>query len=118
MTSRILWFRVLLLPSIVFTFGIENSTARADDVGTLEQKVHALVNEHRATIGLEPLNYSEDIALVARQHSRDMAKGYVGHGHEGAEERGRALASTFHTVSLVKTSAGTPTTPHRPRKQP
>jgi len=85
--------RVVLLLSIVFTFGIETPIARADDVGALEQKVHDLVNEHRAAIGLEPLNYSKDIALVARQHSRDMARGSVGMGHEGAEERGRTLAN-------------------------
>src|ERR1700730_12794241 len=37
-------------------------------------------------------NYSEDIAIVARRHSHDMARGYVGMGHEGANERDCTLA--------------------------
>jgi hypothetical protein len=73
-----------------------SSPARAesetDNVAALERQVHELVNNHRAQMGLEPLSYSEDIAAVARRHSRDMARGYVGMGHEGAESRGSALA--------------------------
>ena len=95
MTSRILWLRILLLPSVLFTFGIKSPIVRADDVAALEQKVHELVNDHRTAIGLEPLNYSEEIATIARRHSRDMARGYVGMGHEGAEVRGHSLTKVI-----------------------
>jgi uncharacterized protein YkwD len=74
----------------------EDSIARAEgeftDLTALERQVHALVNNHRTTIGLAPLAYSEEVAVNARQHSRDMAMGYVGLGHEGAEMRGRSLS--------------------------
>lgn len=95
MISCLLWPRVFLLLLVVPTFGIESSTARADDVGALEQQVHDLINRHRRSMGLNPLNYNEEVADIARRHSRDMARGSVGMGHEGAEERGRVLLRTI-----------------------
>ena len=106
MISRILWLRILLLPSVLFTFGIGSPIVRADDVAALEQKVHELVNDHRAAMGLEPLHYSEDIAIVARRHSRDMATGYVGMGHEGAETRGHSLTKVI-TFTQFAENVGT-----------
>jgi hypothetical protein len=81
-----LWL-VLMLGSVT----ILNAEGSAD-LTTLERQVHELVNHHRMAMGLAPLGYSEDIARVARRHSRDMADGYVGMGHEGADKRGLLLA--------------------------
>ena len=94
MTARIPWLRILLLPAVLFTFG-KSPIVRADNLTALEQKVHELVNDHRTAIGLEPLNYSEEIATIARRHSRDMATGYVGMGHEGADTRGHSLTKVI-----------------------
>ncbi|WP_017185143.1 CAP domain-containing protein [Alkalibacillus haloalkaliphilus] len=38
-----------------------------------EKEVHALVNEEREKEGLEPVEFSEEASVVAREKSRDMA---------------------------------------------
>lgn len=78
---------LLLWPLLGFSlpcFAVESELA------ALERQVHDLVNDHRQAMGLSPLAYSEEIASIARRHSRDMASGRVGIGHQGAEERGNA----------------------------
>jgi len=76
-----------------------DSVARAESESTnltaLERQVYEQVNNHRTALGLAPLAYSEEVAASARQHSRDMAIGYVGLGHEGAEMRGKSLSGTI-----------------------
>src|ERR1700741_2449216 len=102
MISWLHLLRALLLLSVWFILEGENPTAHADDVSTLEQQVHDLINSHRSSIGLEPLNYSEHIAAVARRHSRNMANGHVGMGHEGAEERERVLLRTIRYTEFAE----------------
>ncbi|HJY82510.1 MAG TPA: CAP domain-containing protein [Candidatus Binatia bacterium] len=88
---------LLLLVSLVPI--TEDSIARAEsestDLTALERQVHELVNNHRTAIGLAPLAYSKEVAASARQHSRDIATGYVGFGHEGAEMRSKSLSRTM-----------------------
>jgi uncharacterized protein YkwD len=69
------------------------SEAAGQDSAALERQVFALVNAHRASLGLAPLIYREDIAVVARGHSQAMATGRVGLSHEGVEERRRELSA-------------------------
>ncbi len=52
-----------------------------------ERRTHVLVNEHRIAIGLQPLEYSEALATIARQHSQAIATGYEFFSHDGFEER-------------------------------
>ena len=54
-----------------------------------ERRTHVLVNEHRIAIGLQPLEYSEALATIARQHSQAIATGYEFFSHDGFEERKR-----------------------------
>ena len=58
---------------------------------TVEREVHALVNEHRRALGLQPLASNEESARQARCHSQAMARGRGGVDHHGAEERREAL---------------------------
>lgn len=55
------------------------------DIETLELAVHEATNEFRAEEGHEPLQYNEDLAKIARNHSRNMAKeGFFSHDdHQG-----------------------------------
>lgn len=47
---------------------------------SLESRVHDLVNRKRRKYGFEPLKFNEDLAYIARTHSRDMAiNGYFAH---------------------------------------
>ncbi|HEV8715087.1 MAG TPA: CAP domain-containing protein [Candidatus Binatia bacterium] len=88
---------LLLLVSLVpITQGsIARAESESTDLTALERQVHELVNGHRTAIGLAPLAYSEEVAASARRHSQDMATGYVGLGHEGAEMRGKSLSKTM-----------------------
>ena len=54
-----------------------------------ERRTHVLVNEHRIATGLQPLEYSEALATIARQHSQAIATGYEFFSHDGFEERER-----------------------------
>lgn len=85
-------------------------------LSTLEQQVHDLVNEHRSRVGLLPLVYDEAIAETARQHSRDMANGYVGMSHEGADLRSESLARVIpfrEFAENVSTNSDDPATTAR-----
>jgi len=88
--------RVFLLLLVWLVPVTEDSLARAQresaDLTELERQVHKLVNSHRTAIGLAPLAYSEEIAASARQHSRNIAVGYVGLGHEEADMRRESLS--------------------------
>ena len=46
----------------------------------LEERTHELVNAERVERGLQPLEHVDEIRLIARSHSNDMAaRGYFGH---------------------------------------
>jgi uncharacterized protein YkwD len=40
----------------------------------LEKKIHALINRERQRYGLRPLAWAQALAVIARKHSRDMAR--------------------------------------------
>lgn len=61
----------------------------------LEIKTHELVNEHRRSAGLPPLDYSRPVAAIARRHSEAMAAGRVPFGHAGFETRRRRIARSI-----------------------
>ena len=56
-------------------------------LASLEQETHAKVNAYRASRGLAALAWNESIAEQARRHSRNMAKGTAGFGHDGFDTR-------------------------------
>jgi uncharacterized protein YkwD len=58
----------------------------------LERAVHELVNRHRRARQLAPLAIDRRISRVARLHSAAMAAGRTPLGHEGFDDRVRALS--------------------------
>ncbi|MFZ6015078.1 MAG: CAP domain-containing protein [Patescibacteria group bacterium] len=54
---------------------------------TVELKTLDVVNDHRESIGVERLAWSDAIAEQARIHSQNMANGDVAIGHGGFEDR-------------------------------
>ncbi len=49
-------------------------------VATVEREIHEAVNEHRRANGLDALAFDDELAAVARAHSRDMIdRDFVGH---------------------------------------
>jgi len=88
-------FAIRLIIVLLSSFGLIVSANLTPALAAdLEHYVHRLVNEHRVSQGLKPLAFNPEISAVARGHSRDMATGRVGYGHEGFETRRQAVATT------------------------
>jgi uncharacterized protein YkwD len=109
MTSQFVRIQVVSLVlawlTVIIGFARAHAESVPTDIARLERQVHELVNAYRVSKGLEPLDYSEQVALVARSHSRDMAREIVGMGHEGAEGRGTTLAK-FITYTQFAENVG------------
>lgn len=60
-------------------------------VSDIEIEILQLVNEHRATLNLEPLAFYLPIQEASYQHSNNMARGSVPFGHAGFSERANKL---------------------------
>jgi uncharacterized protein YkwD len=57
----------------------------------VEQEVHRQINAYRASKKLSPLTWNEQIANQARQHSQNMASKKVPLGHQGFQDRIKAI---------------------------
>lgn len=57
----------------------------------IERDVFERINRYRASRGLPELRQSDQLAEVAREHSREMAAGHVPFGHYGFHERAARL---------------------------
>jgi uncharacterized protein YkwD len=64
-----------------------DSTAAREAGGSMEEQILYYTNKFRQSKGLAPLKLVEIISDEARDHSKDMANGRTGFGHEGFEER-------------------------------
>jgi uncharacterized protein YkwD len=61
----------------------------------IEQKAFALINDYRTREGLPALAWNDEIAALARAHSRDMATARVAFGHEGFKDRVAHMREQF-----------------------
>ena len=57
-----------------------------------ERKILEIINLYRIVEKLEPILFDSNIALIARQHSRDMAEEVVAFGRDGFKERAAHLS--------------------------
>jgi uncharacterized protein YkwD len=89
-------FSLVLIALSLLTFsGPGAAPARADDSATsgpafraaVEKEAFSLVNQYRKANDLRPLGWDEEIAKVARGHSKDMATGAADFGHGGFRDR-------------------------------
>jgi uncharacterized protein YkwD len=65
--------------------------AQASSLSEMEQVVFNRINAYRTSRGLSPLIWSNEVAQQARSHSLDMAKKIVPFGHQGFEQRAKAI---------------------------
>ncbi len=72
---------------------------------TLEQAAFNGVNRYRAQKNLAALNWNEEVATVARQHSLAMANGSVAFGHDGFSERAETLQQKLTLHGLAENVA-------------
>lgn len=68
------------------------SDAVGEPLPGLERRIAGAVNAYRASRGLGQLAWNDGVADQARQHSRAMAQGRRGFGHEGFEARAAHIA--------------------------
>jgi len=66
------------------------------------QIIHKMINEHRVSQGLRPLELNEAVSKVAAEHSRDMSRGKVNFGHEGFEKRTKAIRQNMKVRSIAE----------------
>lgn len=78
-------------PPEIPTFHATNSNIFSD-IKTLERGIHEATNQFRIEEEQAPLGYNEDLANIARYHSRNMAKkGFFAHvDHKGRDGGDRA----------------------------
>jgi len=76
---------------------IKYITKEKIDVGTLELKIHDLVNKQRQNYGLSNLQYDSNLGEIARRHSEDMAvRNYLNHYNpEGQGPTERAIQAGY-----------------------
>ncbi|WP_205195196.1 CAP domain-containing protein [Chitinophaga sp. Cy-1792] len=88
-SRRILTFLVVIFSALQVSAGCK-TTARhegGDASGTMAEQILYYTNKFRASKGLKPLQLDPLCSQQALQHSRDMADGSTGFGHEGFEDR-------------------------------
>lgn len=101
-----------------FVNGILNPKSQIG-ISELEQRVHILINEERINYGLKPLIWDDKIALIAREHSQDMAiNDFFSHDNPDGEDptdRGnrhgyscRKDYGSYYTYGLAENIALTP----------
>ncbi|CAL1517589.1 CAP domain-containing protein [Chitinophaga sp. MM2321] len=86
--------RVLAFLLVVFAAfqvsACSRATSRVDSTNggkSMDEQILYYTNKFRHSKGLKPLQLDETISQQARRHSRDMASGRTGFGHEGFEDR-------------------------------
>lgn len=79
-----------------------NGCAITPDQATAEQHLLTLLNQHRAAVGVAPLQLNQTLSLASRQHSCDMYQ-HQNMSHTGSDgsspfDRMRAVGITFSTA--------------------
>ncbi|HVI49370.1 MAG TPA: CAP domain-containing protein [Chitinophaga sp.] len=80
------------------TYSKADSTS---DGGSLDEQILYYTNKFRQSKGLKPLQLDASISQQARRHSRDMATGATGFGHEGFEDRVAAISKQMGRVGAA-----------------
>ena len=67
----------------------------------MESEILRLVNGHRHSMGLTPVQMNTLESTVARLHSQNMASGKIPFGHSGFNERAAYLNKKMGPITLV-----------------
>ncbi len=80
---------VISIIALILPSGCKVKSGMAE--GEAEQEIFRLVNQYRASIGLNELDWSDVIAEQCRLHSQNMASGAVDFSHAGFDQRIAAI---------------------------
>ena len=78
-----------------------DSAAVSAPKGNMEEDILFYVNKYRKSKNLGPLSLNETVSQQAREHSRNMAKGRTGFGHQGFEGRIDDISKKMGTVKAA-----------------
>lgn len=67
--------------------------AQANSIAEMERAIFDRINEYRAAKGLPAMVWNDEIAKQAREHSRNMAKKIIPFGHQGFDQRAKAISN-------------------------
>lgn len=111
-------FTVVLATTVGLLCGLGGTPAQAAPTVTAamvaqENRVVALVNQHRARAGCHPLRIDLRLVRAARGHSQDMAaRGYFAHdSRTGVTPWQRIMAKGYPRVSMAENIAAGQRTP-------
>ena len=76
------------------------------DPSGIGEQVHNLINQHRQSIGLPALVWSDTVAVQCIIHSENIASGAVPFGHDGFSGRVAAIGQTISWTSAGENVAG------------
>jgi uncharacterized protein YkwD len=80
------------------------SADKTEVAGNMEESILRLINDHRRSKGLGTLQMSNVASAQAYQHSKNMATGKTGFGHDGFEQRVQAIKQAMG-VTYMSASA-------------
>ena len=100
----------MLAPLLLFSLmlagssnrGIAEEEREVIDLRELESGLSIRINEYRVSAKKPPFESNEKVAKLARAHSRDMAKGKVGFGHDGLQERAAVIGTSIAIAGLAE----------------
>ncbi len=100
----------MLAPLLLFSLmlagssnrGIAEEEQEAIDLRELESGVGIRINSYRVSVKKPPFDSNEKVAKIARAHSRAMAKGKVGFGHAGLQERAALVGASIEIAGLAE----------------
>jgi len=97
--------RLLKFPLYIFTafliFSFTNGFIPHTGDTSIDEDILYYVNLDRKSIGLKPLQLNKVESSLAEKHSRDMATGKVPFGHDGLNDRARAIQRQLGSVTAV-----------------
>jgi uncharacterized protein YkwD len=79
--------------------------AQANNYTAIEQAIHNHINQHRDNNALPPLRLEARLSQMARSHSEAMAIGRVAFGHQGLEQRDKAIQKIIGYSSMAENVA-------------
>jgi uncharacterized protein YkwD len=85
--------KTYLLSAFIFLNSVANATPSKDEQHILKQ-----INHFRMTHFLMPLKFDEHLNKIAMQHSQNMASHRIGVGHQGFENRFKAMRTEVENV--------------------
>jgi len=82
-----------------------NNLKEENSESNLSDTILKLINKHRVSQYLSPLQINPHIQIIATQHAQNIAAQKIPFGHQGFEERAKMLLTKLHGSSVAENVA-------------